>query len=55
MNENVVFIVTCYQNIVNVYREQEDAAQCQRELVLKGRPADIVCRAIVEPLKTSKK
>lgn len=46
----VVFIVTCYQNIVNVYSNQDDAAQCQRELIAKNRPADVLCRSIVYPL-----
>lgn len=47
-----VFVVVCYQSIVNVYADQEDAAQCQRELIQKNRPADIICRPVVYPLNS---
>lgn len=47
----VVFIVTCYQNIVGVYSSQEDASACQRDLISRGRPADVLSRSVIEPLK----
>ena len=42
----VVYIVTCYQSVVGVYASQEDAAQCQREFIVKNRPADVLCRTV---------
>lgn len=47
----VVYVVTCYQSIVNVYASQDDAFQVQRDLIAKNRPADVLCRAIVYPLQ----
>lgn len=49
-NLTMVFVVTCYQNIVGVYAKQEDAATAQLDLINKNRPADIVCRPIIYPL-----
>ena len=46
----VVFIVTCYQSIVAVYSSQDDACICQRDLINKNRPADVLCRSIIYPL-----
>lgn len=43
----VVFIVTCFQSIIGVYANQEDASQVQRDLILKNRPADVICRSVV--------
>lgn len=40
------FVVTCYQNVVGVYLSQDDAAQVQRDLINKNRPADIVSRVL---------
>lgn len=48
----VVFVVTCYQNILGIYANQEDAAQIQRDFLLKNRPADIVCRSVVYSLNS---
>ena len=45
----VVYVVTCYQNIVGVYSSQDDASQCQRDLIQKNRPADVLCRSIIYP------
>lgn len=47
----VVYIVTCYQNIVSVYSSPEDAYACQKDLVSRNRAADVLCRSIIEPLK----
>lgn len=47
----VVFVVTCYQSIVGVYADSQDAYQCQTELINKNRPADVLCRSIVYPLQ----
>lgn len=44
-----VFVVTCYQNIVGVYADQNDACQVQRDLISKNRPADVLCRSIIYP------
>lgn len=49
----VVYIVTCYQNIVGVYSSQDDAFTIQRDLINKNRPADVLCRSIVEPSNSS--
>lgn len=51
--QQVVYIVTCYQNIVGVYANQDDANIAARDLILKGRPADVLCRLIVQPVKTA--
>lgn len=48
----VVYIVTCYQNVVGVYANQQDAANCQLDLIQRNRPADVLCRNVIEPLKT---
>lgn len=48
-----VYIVMCYQNIVGVYASQEDASACQLDLINRNRPADVLCRSIIEPLKNS--
>lgn len=45
-----VYVVVCYQSIVGVYADQEDAAQVQREYISKNRPADVLCRSIIYPL-----
>lgn len=50
----VVYIVTCYQNIVGVYATQQDASTAQLDLIQRNRPADVLCRTIIEPLKASK-
>lgn len=50
----VVYVVTCYQNIVGVYASQQDAATAQNDLVNKNRPADVLCRQIIYPLNPSK-
>jgi hypothetical protein len=47
----VVYIVTCYQSIVGVYASQDDAFQCQRELIMKNRPADVLCRNVFADTK----
>lgn len=49
-NLQVVYVVTCFQNIVGVYANREDAFSCQGDLVLKNRPADVLCRSIIYPL-----
>lgn len=48
----VVFVVTCYQNIVGIYAAQEDAAQVQRDCIMKNRPADIICRSVIYSLNS---
>ena len=50
-NIECVYVVTCYQNIVGVYANQEDAAQVQRETIAKNRPADILCRPVIYPMQ----
>lgn len=50
----VVYIVTCYQNIVGVYATQQDASTAQLDLIQRNRPADVLCRTIIEPLKACK-
>ena len=47
----MVFVVTCYQNVVGVYASQDDAAQCQRDLILKNRLSSIIATDLIEPLK----
>lgn len=42
----MVCVVTCYGNIVGVYRSIDDAQQVQRGFILKNRPAE----CIVKPL-----
>lgn len=56
MNENlkVVYIVTVYNSIFGVFANQEDAVQAQVENINKNRPADILCRSVVYPLKKTK-
>lgn len=46
----VVYVVTCYQNIVGVYASQDDACVAQKDLILKNRPADVLCRPIIQSL-----
>lgn len=48
-----VYIVTCFNNVVGVFADGDDAAQCQREFVQKNRPADVLCRPITYPLKSN--
>lgn len=48
-----VYVVTCFQNIVGVYANDEDAAQVQRTMIQKNRPADVLCRPIVYPQNLS--
>lgn len=50
----VVYIVTCYQNVVGVYACQEDASVAQLDLIQRNRPADILCRSVIEPLNVKK-
>lgn len=50
----VVFIVTCYQNIVGVYANQQDASTAQLDLIQRNRPADVICRPIIEPFNSKK-
>lgn len=45
--ENMVFIVTCYQNIVGVYASQEDATLVANGFIAKGRIADVICRPVL--------
>lgn len=45
-----VYVVMCYQTIVGVYADQDDAAQVQRDSINKNRPADVLCRSIIYPL-----
>lgn len=47
----LVYIVTCYQYIVGVYASQEDAGACQLDFINRNRPADVLCRPIIEPVK----
>ena len=56
MNENlkVVYIVSVYNSIVGVYANQEDASQAQLENINKNRPADVLCRSVIYPLKKTK-
>ena len=46
-----VYIVVTFGNIVGVYANADDAYQQQKEFVNKNRPADVLCRSIVYPLK----
>lgn len=45
----VVYLVTCYQNIVGIYASADDAYQVQKEYISKNRPADVLCRTILYP------
>lgn len=38
----VVFVVTCYQNVVGVYRNVDDASVCVKDLILHNRPAVLI-------------
>lgn len=49
-SQQVVYIVTCFQNILGVYASQDDANIASRDLILKGRPADVLCRLVIQPL-----
>lgn len=49
----VVYVVTCYQNVVGIYANQDDAAICQQDFILKNRPADVLCRPIIYSLSKS--
>lgn len=48
-NLKVVYIVTCFQNILGVYADPSEAHSAQMEMIQKNRPADIICRAITYP------
>ena len=50
----MVFVVTCYQNVVGVFASQDDAVQCQRDLILKNRLSSIIATDLVEPLNSKK-
>lgn len=50
---NLVFIVTCYQNILGVYSSIQDANQAASDLINKGRPADVLSRIVIHPLKSN--
>lgn len=45
----VVYIVTCYQNIVGVYASIDDAILVQKEYIAKNRPADVLARSVLFP------
>lgn len=45
----VVYIVTCYQNIVGVYSSLDDAVVVQKEYIAKNRPADVLARTVFYP------
>lgn len=42
MTPQVVFVVTCYQNVVGVYRNIDDASVCVKDLISHNRPAVLV-------------
>lgn len=42
----IVYIVTCYQNIVGVYSKFEDAAQVAQVNIQKGRVSDIITKVV---------
>lgn len=51
VNENplrgqCVYIVSCYQSILGVYADFDDAAQISKMQVAKGRPCDISTQII---------
>ena len=46
-----VYIVVTFGNIVGVYASSDDAYHQQKEFVQKNRPADVLCRSIMYPLK----
>lgn len=37
----VVYVVTCFQNIIGVYASLENATQAVKESVAKNRPAQL--------------
>lgn len=43
------YVVVCYQNVVGLYANDDDARQVQRDFINKNRPADVLCRPIVYP------
>lgn len=45
----LVYVVTCYQNIIGVYTSLDDATQVVKETVAKNRPANIATMPLIEP------
>lgn len=43
----IVYIVSCYGNIVGVYAKSEDASTCAKGFIMKGKPADVLARPIL--------
>lgn len=47
-----VYIVTCFNSIVGVFADSDDASQCQKQFINKNRPADVLCRPITYHLNS---
>lgn len=43
---NVVFVVCCYGNIIGVFGNKQLADYAADERIMKGHPADILCRIV---------
>lgn len=46
MKDKLVYVVTCFQNIMGVFENLEDASQVAQTFIQKGRPCDISCQII---------
>lgn len=42
----VVYVVSCYGNLLGVYANAEDAWQVANQRIQKGHPADVLSRQI---------
>ena len=43
----IVYIVSCYGNIVGVYGNSSDATSSAQSFILKGKPADVLARPVL--------
>lgn len=41
MTSQVVFVVTCYQNVLGVYRNFDDAGAAVQDCIAHNRPANV--------------
>lgn len=46
-NPQVVYVVSCYGNLLGVYAKPEDAWQVANQRIGKGHPADVLSRPIL--------
>ena len=45
--QQVVYVVSCYGNLLGVYAKAEDAWQVANQRISKGHPADVLSRPIL--------